>query len=413
MNPLEIYIIKSSLSLGILYIFYLLVLRKETSYKWNRIYLLFAAIFSSVVPLLNINIPSGQSAGEFTVFFTPVLISPEKKLSYENPDLSTVISIVYLTIVIVLSFIFLFKMFQILRLVRNNKNIYLNGCRAVLLEGRHSPFSFFNIIFIPKDKVYEKSIDKIISHEKVHIDERHSLDMIILEIITIIQWINPAAWLCRKELIAQHEFIADSRVINNGIEISGYKDILFSYSVLLSGSSVTNNFNSLLKRRFEMLSRKHSEKNGRAKILFSLPLLIALLFIFGCKNDEVNSSTAKIVTSDAGLKKGSGDEPFTFVKQMPEYPGGPEALINFIRQNINYPEIAKRAGIEGKVMVRIIVEKDGSVNEINVIKGIGGGCDQEAVRVCKLIGKWDPGKQDGKNVRVAMVIPIQFKLVTK
>lgn len=104
------------------------------------------------------------------------------------------------------------------------------------------------------------------------------------------------------------------------------------------------------------------------------------------------------------------EEPFTYVEEMPSYPTGMEDLMVFIAQNITYPEIAKRAGVEGKVFVQLVVEKDGNITDVRVAKGIGAGCDEEAMRVCKLLPKWKPGKQNGKPVRVRMVIPFLFKL---
>jgi periplasmic protein TonB len=101
---------------------------------------------------------------------------------------------------------------------------------------------------------------------------------------------------------------------------------------------------------------------------------------------------------------------FYYVEEMPSYPGGTDELLSLISKNIKYPEIARRAGVEGKVLLGFVVEQDGSLTGINVIKGIGAGCDEEAVRVLKLVGNWLPGKQNGKAVRVSMVIPFVFKL---
>lgn len=104
------------------------------------------------------------------------------------------------------------------------------------------------------------------------------------------------------------------------------------------------------------------------------------------------------------------EEAFTFVEEMPSFPGGTNELLKFIADNIEYPEIAKRAGVSGKVMVRFIVEKNGDISDIEVIKGIGAGCDEEAVRVCRMMPNWAPGKQNLKPVRVKIVIPFQFVL---
>ena len=103
-------------------------------------------------------------------------------------------------------------------------------------------------------------------------------------------------------------------------------------------------------------------------------------------------------------------EVFKFVEEMPTFPGGQDALLAFFATNVKYPEIARRAGVEGKVFVQFVVGKDGNVTQSSIAKGIGAGCDEEAIRVTKMMPKWNPGKQNGRPVRVQVIVPIQFKL---
>ena len=109
-------------------------------------------------------------------------------------------------------------------------------------------------------------------------------------------------------------------------------------------------------------------------------------------------------------KKTSNDKVFEKVEDMPEFPGGEQAMMDFVSKNVVYPKEAQEKGISGRVMVSFIVEKDGSVNEVKIVRGIGGGCDEEAVRVVKAMPKWKPGKEKGKPVRVSYIMPIFFKL---
>ena len=105
------------------------------------------------------------------------------------------------------------------------------------------------------------------------------------------------------------------------------------------------------------------------------------------------------------------EEIFTFVEEYPEFPGGDKALREYILNNIKYPEVARTSGITGTVYVQFVVEKDGSISDVKVVRGIGGGCDEEAVRVVKSMPKWKPGKQRGQPVRVYFTLPIEFKLM--
>ncbi len=103
-------------------------------------------------------------------------------------------------------------------------------------------------------------------------------------------------------------------------------------------------------------------------------------------------------------------EIFTVVESMPEFPGGPAKMMEYIAKNIKYPAMARESGIQGRVFVNFVVEPDGSVSNVKVLRGIGGGCDEEAVRVVESMPKWTPGRQRGKAVRVSFNLPVRFTL---
>ena len=133
------------------------------------------------------------------------------------------------------------------------------------------------------------------------------------------------------------------------------------------------------------------------------------------ETQDCRRESARLIRESNRLKGNNpsssiNDEIFTVVEKMPQYPGGQDKLYKFISKNVIYPETARENGIDGIVYVQFVVEKDGSVSNIKVIRGIGGGCDEEAVRVTKLIRNWNPGTQRGKAVRTKMVLPFSFKL---
>lgn len=115
-------------------------------------------------------------------------------------------------------------------------------------------------------------------------------------------------------------------------------------------------------------------------------------------------------TAVSGFAQNNEEETFVMVEEMPEYPGGINKLMEYLSKNIEYPKAARESGIQGRVFVSFIVEKDGSISNVKVIRSIGGGCDEEAVRVVKAMPKWKPGKQRGKAVRVSYMLPVVFKL---
>ena len=126
--------------------------------------------------------------------------------------------------------------------------------------------------------------------------------------------------------------------------------------------------------------------------------------------EDPNIPTPDLPKRPVPIEEIDDEPPFTIVEQDPEYIGGDEARLNFLRNNIKYPQMAREAGIQGTVYVNFTVEKDGSITQIKIIRGIGGGCDEEAVRVVQMMPKWKPGKQRGKEVRVAYDMPIKFTL---
>ena len=132
---------------------------------------------------------------------------------------------------------------------------------------------------------------------------------------------------------------------------------------------------------------------------------ICFLFAVACL---IHASTYS--QSEVPPKESTDEEVFTAVEQMPEYPGGEDAMFKFLGDNLVYPKAAKKQGIQGKVWIGFIIDKEGGITNVEVLRGIGGGCDEEAVRVIKLMPKWIPGKQDGKPVNVKFRFPINFTL---
>jgi len=125
-------------------------------------------------------------------------------------------------------------------------------------------------------------------------------------------------------------------------------------------------------------------------------------------DDEEEIEEQIIEDDDEGEEK--EEEIFVFVEDQPGYPGGDEARLKYLRDNIKYPEMAKESGIQGTVYVTFVVEKDGRISNVKILRGIGGGCDEEAMRVIKGMPKWKPGKQRGRPVRAQFNMPIRFIL---
>ena len=126
------------------------------------------------------------------------------------------------------------------------------------------------------------------------------------------------------------------------------------------------------------------------------------------ENTEVQEYVAPVKSEEE--ESAEEAQIFMVVESMPEYPGGEAALYAYLAENIKYPQMAKESGIQGRVFVTFVVERDGRVTDVRVLRGIGGGCDEEAIRVVENMPKWTPGKQRGKSVRVQYNLPVKFTL---
>lgn len=399
MNSWLSFLLLSTLCLTVFLLFYYMFLRKDTYYTGNRFYLLFTGLVSLLIPFFKNLLPLNGYSKQISIVLSPVLITGDGQTVTQGLSLSDYLLIVYFSAAALLLVNFLWKIIRLLIIIINSESVEKSGVKIVLLESCDSPYSFLNRVFMTNEQMNSEQFQKIIAHEKNHINRFHTADLIFTELIKILNWFNPLAWILKKEIEAQHEFEADSSLLSSGVNANEYKNVLIAYSFGAGSEIVTNNFNSLLTRRFEMLSRKKSGSFGKVKFLFTLPLLLALLILTSAVNNSASFAQDK-----------KGGKVLKLAEKMPEFPGGPKGLTEFFIQNVKYPQEAKDKGIQGKVFVQFIVNEDGSLSNVKVQKGFNKDCDQEALRVVNLMPKWEPGKDKGKPVKVAVVVPIAFAL---
>lgn len=438
MTDLPLYLAKSSISVILLYAVYWLFLRKETFFVLNRFYLILMVGFSLILPLIPFKWSAGESPGGLVTLLEPVIITPDilKETIINHLQLLEVWVVVYFTGVILFLARFFLQLAQLFLIKHRYGSALENGQRVVIVDRGYAPFSFFNLVFLNKNVLKSESIEAILEHERVHINQLHSLDMILVEIATAVQWFNPIIWLTRREMKTIHEYLADDAVLQNGISRSSYQQMILDETMGVRVNGLTNNFNvSLLKKRIVMITKQKSNHWAKGKLLFALPALLLVLLVFSARSisSTINPNAASdpsfnpihLITAvdpltlvkpvqkpEIGTVPGdtAKEKPFTRVEKMPEYQGGQDALVKFLVANIQYPAVAKQKKIQGKVYVSFIVKADGSVTDVKIKRGIGNGCDEEALRVVKLMPKWVAGKEKGNPVDVQIVLPIQFKL---
>jgi TonB family protein len=267
----------------------------------------------------------------------------------------------------------------------------------VLTEGKLPTFSFFRLLFWDNSQTFtELQKLQVVGHELAHIRQWHSLDIIFLELIKSIFWFHPAAYLFKKDLQQTHEYLADAAVVQQHSPDS-YIQLIIAQVFQSSGLTLINPFSQFkTKNRIIMLKKKNRAKPAFWKMALSLPLIAMLVLIYSC--DTTHPEELLNSTYSSQIKE--------VVEEMP-------APVNDLQldlaQRIKYPEEARKNEVEGNVVLQFVVKKDGNVDDVIVLKGLGSGCDEEAVKAVRSI-KWHPGKEEGKPVDVRMTIPVAFAL---
>ena len=530
------YDLKVAVLIAVFYLFYRLLLSRDRLHRLNRMVLLATAVASFVLPCC-----------VFTFHHTVVLTTPDTSIAVGRPMASIIepsqpwwqtgaIVVFFLGVFIVVGRT-VWSVAQVVRLIMHSeRHPQDDGIVIAVTDKKVAPFSWMRYIVLNASD-FELQDLAIMAHERGHIRYRHSLDVLLVDTLTALQWFNPAIWMLRQDLRAIHEYEADAAVLSQGINMRQYLYLLIQKAAVNGGYSIANGItHSTLKNRINMmLNNKKSNGMSWLKLLALLPIMGTFLalnaetvtdYVYqqpqkkivkkGRKSGKVNvsgktievkadtavstapitikimddmkgnvanplvvidgkhstmeevqkldpqiidhidvlkdkasrelygeegkngviiittknaarepvnykatatwqpSSTATsddIVSSEVDIETETNDsEAFDVVEKMPEYPGGIEGMMKFLQENIHYPETASKAGIQGRVLINFIVESDGRISNIHVVRKVNDDLDAEAVRVVGAMPKWTPGMQKGKAVRVKYTLPISFRL---
>ena len=282
------YLFKLSLTLAVLYSFYYVLLKKLTFYTWNRFYLLSYSLLSFIIPFINItpwiaNKPVAAGSlinkvsfiGRLHVAYAPPSNPHTGLFSSYN-----VVVIVFVCGMAIMLTRLLLQFISIQSIKRKAILVQTNNIRLYDVDGPISPFSFARSIFVNTRRHSEEDLQKIIQHEFVHIKQRHTADLLIGELLCIINWYNPFAWLIRKAIRQNLEFAADNNVLQTGVDATRYQYLLLKVTGL-PHYSVSAHFNiSSLKKRIFMMNKLQSARVHLLKFLFVLPLLAVMLVAF-------------------------------------------------------------------------------------------------------------------------------------
>ena len=414
------YLLKVNVALAACMLCYLLFLRKDTFFNWRRFSLLGFMTVTPVLPWLTL--PTGTapriSAAEdyLTVRLPEVLLNADQHPVAEASFTPVqVIYLIYIGVTTLLLLRLMAQCFGLIRLLHRCPTACIAGTRVRLLPDVQGPFSFFRWIFLPQTLSGTPMAEEILTHELAHVRQRHSIDVMAGELMCAFCWFNPFAWILKREMHTNLEHLADASVLDQGYAPKTYQYHLLALSFPKAAATIYNNFNVLpLKKRIQMMNKQRTRQGWKLKYLLFIPL--AALLGTACTN-ETEQTTAPEPSQEKATEQSLSISIATestatkdIVEQMPEYPGGIPAMMEFIKDNIKYPESLKESAIQGRVIVQFVISETGEIGDVKVMRSIDPALDAEAVRVVKSMPRWKPGVQDGKTVSVKYTMPFMFRL---
>lgn len=479
------YVLKSGIGLLAVYLFYYALLRNQTSFRFNRLYLILSPLVALTLPLIT-----------WPTLFGPVpavsqalqaIQLNEVLVTVNSPNSDNSIFKYYMTPAnLALAIYGLVAVFLLFRLCLQLWHIHMlkanaialqkvnDGVQIMQLQQQQASFAFLHYIFLSRqEQLSPRERQQVLAHELAHVQLGHTYDVLYYELLSVAFWFNPVVWFLKQELSNVHEFQADARVLEQH-QPQEYRALLSKEVLFNMGLPVGSYFQKpQVLRRLQMLQQR-GKHAGWIRPLLTLPLLFVLLISLtshkvatdiviqlatpsqetqpdaSSSPEKVNSGEGRPeqpnlklsagatnatpalaqagkmpimkgdTTANMPVRKGAVTEEmpnsykkdqYTFVEQMPQFKGGEEEMMKFLGMNIRYPKEAKEAGTEGIVVASFIVEKDGTLSDIQIIKELGMGTDEEVIRVVETMsGKWLPGKQDGAPVRVQYTLPVRYTI---
>jgi TonB family protein len=431
MTTFILYQIKAGICIMLFTGLYFLILRKETFYLGNRIYLLGSLALSALLPLIRIPLLSSQASGNLMNIVNTGTYEQTDVYNLSAPVEQTPFALVVYKIVAVLFALqLIYQLYKVLILVRKTGIIRISRYRVISLPQKAQSFSFFSLIFISSPTSDEINNSQVLQHEMAHARQWHSLDIMIIQIFKIFQWFNPFIYLAEKALQETHEYLADEAVMEQDGDSGGYRLLLLT-QVFGVQPGIFSLFNySLIKNRLIMMTKQKSHYRKRLKYVAVLPLIAAILML-NCTNkeaDEMLSSGTNQAEefpppppppppmnpdeANKGIdpsKVTDQDTIFMMVSKQAEFQGGTlENFRDWVQKNVHYPEKDIKNGVTGKVYVQFVVNSKGKVSTVKILRGVSPSLDQEVFNVISSSPDWVPGSYKGYALKQQFVMPVIF-----
>lgn len=439
-----IYLLKVNVLLAVFYGFYRLLFARDTFFGWRRAALLMLMAAAVLLPAVDLSswVASHETTASLSEVYREVML-PTVTVVGDGGRFPwwNLLTLIYIIGVAALAARMAWQLAEIVRLRMSCEQA--EGQREFyLINDDTCPFSFFRWIFVNPAAQTEEQLREIMTHETAHVEQWHSVDIILAELLAIVCWPNVFAWLLRQEVRLNLEHLADERVMEAGAERKAYQYHLLGLAYGRNVATISNNFNVLpLKLRIKMMNKQRTHSWLRAKYLLLAPVVgVAVVACnldrksveHGVASEELAEAEKQTAQADSTQEKPvvvpvvvdgtpaqdekQAEEPtlkgkvYDVVEEMPEFPGGVTELMKFVQANVKYPKQAQEKGLQGRVVVQFVVDENGSVVDPKVVRSVDEQLDAEALRVVRQMPKWKAGRQNGESVRVKYNIPVSFRL---
>ena len=432
MNAFLLYLLKCALLLAVFDAFFLLVMRRSGWFRFNRITLLAGSAVCLLLPLIpvHVSVPT-----VYSLWLEPAVVGAGGAAAAADaaggaapaafPWPTIVLAVYVVGAAVVLGF-YVRSYGAMFRLLRRSPGERRDGFTLHLVDRAIPSFSWMRHIVINRDD-YER-YPAILTHERAHVRRGHSVDLLLSSLLTVFQWFNPLVWLCRSELKQVHEYEADDFVLNQGIDATQYQLLLVKKAVGEKRFLLANGFNhAQLKNRITMMQIPAKAAWKKCSLLLLIPLLGGtMLLLAECSSKDsakpADPSAVEQATPDAepqpaepATKADSAEESepveFSLLETKPRFQGQDAgAFSSWVNERLHYPQEAIEKKIQGRVTLQFVIEEDGSITNVKVLKGPDPILSDEAVEVISQSPKWDPGCINGEPVRVTYNFPVVFQL---
>ncbi|MDE7470632.1 MAG: TonB family protein [Paramuribaculum sp.] len=422
-----LYLLKANLIIAAVWLFCRVLLTRDTRFGRKRMIINGGISVALLLPLLAL-IPAPQTTAVLTAPTVPVMILPTVEISagaVREPaaDYASILLMIYLAVTAVLLMRTALRVMSVMMLDRRCRIDQRNGFILKLIpDSSAGPFSFFGKIYTGENV---ELTEYMLNHEAAHINQHHSADILLTELMTDLLWINPAAWLLRREATDNLEFLADDAAIDSG-NLRAYQLSLLDLSVRAERAPLCASFNvSSIKRRIIMINRISTTSRGRWIYALILPILL-LATAVGCARQASTDAApdASLMAEDSAALQTELD-PNTAVKAQEETadstsqpepvelyakagePSFPDdAFMMFVTRNTEFPESAANDSVTGTVQITFTIDSEGNLTDAKVTKSVRKDVDEAALEAVKRSPRWRPARDRQPR---SYSIPITFR----